>query len=262
MTNTSPVHPFTFGASDEPLFGLYQGPAGRARAQGIVLCHPMGHEYIPAYDAMKELARFLTQAGFHVLRFDYYGSGDSAGETGDGGIEAWTANVEAAIEELKATAQVKKVSLLGLRLGATLALFAARRRKDVDSVVIWEPIVRGKAYLDELQALRDAYIARILPRPTTALRLGVPLDVLGFPISDALRMEIEAVDLEELREVPRRALLVGQHDRLKSHLHERGCQVESDPIHEFKVWEKGGLSGAVIPLKTLRKIVGYMEGVR
>jgi pimeloyl-ACP methyl ester carboxylesterase len=75
---------------------------------------------------------------------------------------------------------VDRVSLVGLRWGATLAALAARGRDDVDQIVLWDPVVSGAAYLDDRLGT---------PRPT-----GV-VGIEGYPFSDVLRAEMDEVDL-------------------------------------------------------------------
>jgi uncharacterized protein len=134
--------PFHFGSRQRRLFGSYE-PAqenfGKVRA--VLLCYPVGNEHIFAYRTMRQLAARLVQVGFHVLRFDYFGTGDSYGDTGEGDLASWCGDIETAIEELKEITGATKVNLAGLRLGANLsARVAAYRPKDVSKLVLWEPL--------------------------------------------------------------------------------------------------------------------------
>ena len=148
------MNPFYFGTSAKPLYGVYYPPrGGTARDVGIVLCYPMGQEYMRAHRAFRQLSNLLARAGFHVFRFDYYGTGDSGGDADVGTLTQWQEDIRAAIEELKDTAGVQKVALVGLRLGASLATVAAAGRSDVASVTLWDPVTDGAGYLDELLAV-------------------------------------------------------------------------------------------------------------
>ena len=134
--------PFHFGSRQRRLFGNYE-PAqeifGKVRA--VLLCHPMGNEQIFAYRTMRLLAARLAQAGFHVLRFDYFGTGDSYGDTGEGDLASWCGDIETAIEELKEITNAATVNLVGLRLGANLsARVAAHRQNDINKLILWEPL--------------------------------------------------------------------------------------------------------------------------
>ena len=81
------MEPFYFGKSPRALFGVYHPPkAGMTRKTGVVLCYPMGHEYVYSHRAFLRLAMLLSSAGFHVLRFDFYGCGDSEGDCKEGKI--------------------------------------------------------------------------------------------------------------------------------------------------------------------------------
>src|SRR5690242_21844126 len=78
---------FHFGSRERRLFGYYEpAPASARKVQAALLCHPMGNEQVFAYRSMRQLAARLVRAGFHVLRFDYFGTGDSYGDTGEGDL--------------------------------------------------------------------------------------------------------------------------------------------------------------------------------
>jgi alpha/beta superfamily hydrolase len=183
------VTPFHFGDSRRPLFGIYH-PAQRspARDTGVVLLNPLGHEAIRAHRALRQLALRLADAGFHSLRFDYYGTGDSAGDCAEGTLCRWVQDAGTASDELRDTAGVAKVSWVGLKLGAAVGVLAAPARRDLDTLVLWEPVVSGRAYLDELRALHAEVLAR-------QGRSSPPGEILGFPLPDTLRAELEAFDL-------------------------------------------------------------------
>src|SRR5215475_4600730 len=135
--------PFHFGSRQRCLFGCYEpAPANFSRVRAVLLCHPMGNEQVFAYRTMRQLAARLVRAGFHVLRFDYFGTGDSYGDTGEGDLASWCEDIETAIEELKEITGATKVDLAGLRLGANLsARVAAHRPKEIRKLILWEPLV-------------------------------------------------------------------------------------------------------------------------
>lgn len=177
------MQPFYFGSSERPLFGVYHRPeGGSAKASAVLLCQPLGHEYLRAHRAFRNLAVALAGLGFHVLRFDYFGSGDSGGVGEDTTVDQCLEDIATAIEELKDMSGRTRVSLIGLRFGATLASLAAASRSDVDRVVLWDPVVDGKAYLDEVVTLHRRWRKDRLGDP------GGPasaLEVLGFPMTEA-----------------------------------------------------------------------------
>src|SRR5712671_1037877 len=133
---------FHFGSRQRRLFGYYEPAlANFSKVRAVLLCHPMGNEQIFAYRTMRQLAVRLVRAGFHVLRFDYFGTGDSYGDTGEGDLKSWCGDIETAIEELKEITGATKVNLVGLRLGANLsARVAAHRPKEIGKLILWEPV--------------------------------------------------------------------------------------------------------------------------
>jgi pimeloyl-ACP methyl ester carboxylesterase len=134
---------FHFGSRERRLFGYYEpAPASARKVQAALLCHPMGNEQVFAYRSMRQLAARLVRAGFHVLRFDYFGTGDSYGDTGEGDLASWCDDIETAIEELKEISGAAKVDLIGLRLGANLsARVAIQSPREINKLVLWEPLV-------------------------------------------------------------------------------------------------------------------------
>lgn len=142
---------FFFGPVSAQLLGVYH-PASleQERYQGVVLCYPFGQEYMRAHRAYRQLATSLAAKGYHVLRFDYRGTGDSAGGLDDVTAQQWLEDIDYAVQELKDMAGVHHVTLVGLRLGGLLAGEAATRRRDISGLVLWDPVIRGRGYREEL----------------------------------------------------------------------------------------------------------------
>src|SRR5579871_2345685 len=87
--------PFYFESESEQLFAwLHRREQSSHADHGVVLCPPIGHEQIHSHRGLRCLADALAEAGFSVLRFDYHGTGDSAGAGEEPGrVAAWLANV-------------------------------------------------------------------------------------------------------------------------------------------------------------------------
>lgn len=187
------MNPFFFGSSKEPLYGVYHPPKAKTpRSTAVVLCYPLWHEYMRAHRAFRQLAMLLSKAGFSVLRFDYFGTGDSAGESDAGDVARWTRDIATAIDELKDTSGVSKVSLVGLRVGASLAAAVAAQRKDLDRIVLWDPVVDGKAYVAKMLRTELAESGRPESEP-----LGT-IGIKGFPLTSRMREQLETIDLQRL----------------------------------------------------------------
>lgn len=186
--------PIYFGPG-ESLFGVFHRAARpRPRAGAVVMCQPVGHEYFRLHRAFRNIAVALSRLGFSVLRFDYYGTGDSHDDASRATLARWQADVAAAIEELKRRSAAPRVSIAGLRLGATIAWLECLGRTDVDLLVMWEPVVSGRAYLEQLRRVEREW----LTEPSRQMPADVEMQagrLLGFPLSAELERDIQTVDL-------------------------------------------------------------------
>ena len=203
------IEPFFFGSSATRLFGCYHAPRpGAARDCGVVLCYPMGHEYIVSHRAYQKLAVRLSQAGFPVLRFDFFGCGDSAGDGDQDHLGQWLADIAVAIDEVRRRGRVVKVCLMGLRLGGSLAILAGAQRGDVAGLVLWDPVISGKTYVEQLTQMHHETLQRANTPPSSALVKERPTEILGFPLTDSLFADLIKLDLLAIHQKPANNMLV------------------------------------------------------
>ncbi|MGH3745536.1 MAG: alpha/beta fold hydrolase, partial [Mycobacteriales bacterium] len=147
-----------FGSPDRPLAGWLHVPDdGRARG-AVVICPPLGLEYIPSHRALRLVAERLAARGFVALRLDYDGTGDSAGGPDDPDrAAALLASIRHAVLEVRSVAAGAPVALVGLRMGATLAAAwsATADASDlpVSALVMWDACRSGRAFLRQERSL-------------------------------------------------------------------------------------------------------------
>ncbi|MDH5392239.1 MAG: alpha/beta hydrolase [Gammaproteobacteria bacterium] len=122
------------------------------RDSAVLLCNSIGHEYIRSHRALKQLAIKLADMGYYVLRFDYNGVGDSSGDFDNVNLADWQDNIMLASEELRAISGQHKITVIGLRVGATLSLLSSEQCK-FNSMILWDPVVSGKQFVSNLMAL-------------------------------------------------------------------------------------------------------------
>jgi alpha-beta hydrolase superfamily lysophospholipase len=156
--NRSSVRGGWVGVS-RPVFLWTHLPArSRARA-GVVLFPPIGHDYRVTHSTLRVLAERLADDGFAVVRFDYDGTGDSAGSLDDPDrVAHWLESAEAAVNVLKGCG-VPWTAAVGIRVGASMASMVAERRGGIDALVLWDPI-SGGAYLTEQGAFNRLTFGR------------------------------------------------------------------------------------------------------
>lgn len=253
--------PFFFGSSRRRLFGVYTPAAEIEGASGaVVLCQPWGTEYIHAHRAMVRLGETLSRTRFHVLRFDYYGSGDSGGEFGEVDLEGWRSDIRTAAEECLSMSGASRVSLVGLRIGANLAADVARDLADLDALVVWNPIVDGAAYatVSTPAPWRDPVGLRSRRR---AICEGPDITkVIGSPLGEHLAAELRQVGLAPvLRGVAGRTLIVGSGEAadraaLRGSLAEgSGATIDYEENDDTPAWLDGH-PGYALPVSTIDTI--------
>jgi alpha/beta superfamily hydrolase len=132
--------PLLIGDSARPLHAVFTAAAGKRRRRAAVFCPPFGAEYARTHRAGRMLAQRLAANGVDTLRFDYYGTGDSAGEDHEFGPAGAVEDALAAIAEARDLGKTRRVMLVGMRDGATVALRAAAQVRGVDRLVLWDPV--------------------------------------------------------------------------------------------------------------------------
>jgi uncharacterized protein len=183
--------PFYFGDKEKQLFGVYYPPKIQVPQEtGILICPPIAQEYIRTHLAIRQLSHLLSGDGSHVLKFDYYAVGDSTGSSEEGSVEQWKNDVWTAYNELRDISGAKRISIIGLRLGAAIAVEVLADGMSLKDIVLWDPVINGKHYLDELRQLQIV----LNPNNKTIKKNGNE-EILGFPFSEKMVRSIENVDL-------------------------------------------------------------------
>ena len=150
-----PAEPTWFGPIGRPLAGWIHTPDGVSARGGVLICPPVGLEYVNSHRALRRLAEIAATLGFVALRFDYDGTGDSAGTLADPDrVDAWRDSVRAAIDLLRSTVGAAPLAVVGLRLGLTLAADVVTADEvDVIAMVAWDPAPSGRRFFREQSAL-------------------------------------------------------------------------------------------------------------
>ena len=201
VLTTSPVvwdfQPVTFGLGAEPdLFGWYHPAQGGARDCGVVLCNPFAYDLLGTHRSYRVLAEQLAAAGFPVLRFDYHGTGDSAGSDADPErVATWLGNISTAIDQLKQLAGVPKVALFGLRLSASFALMVAEGRSDISALMLWAPVINGRHVVRELKLLHSTSAALAARQEGETAASGDTIEAAGFRHTQPTLLDIGKIDL-------------------------------------------------------------------
>ncbi len=218
-----------------------------------------------AHRVLRLMATRLSESGYHVLRFDYYGTGDSAGEREEGDLGTWQDDAEEALEELRDMSGFTSVATFGIRLGAVVAWRLALSRTDVHTAVLWDPVVHGTEYVRELsaaQAQTDRWL--LLPVQRRNEPDGVQ-DVLGFPLSLSMRRTIEVIEPAMYSApTPARVKLFFSaqqpQDSIRRALHASGTPVHVETIDNQLPWrEEEESAGGPLPVRAVERMVEVLK---
>lgn len=174
--------------------------------RGALICGPLSDEALNAYRALVFLGEHLADAGVPTLRLAYHGTGDSAG--GDGEPDRfvrWLDSIEAGVNWLRSQCGVKSVTLIGHRVGASLAARAACDMECVDSLVLLSPI-GGRQFIHELTLA--ARVSQRVWKTSHKLDDGTWFESHGLRIDHPTRDALMRLDIRKLPTLPAENVLV------------------------------------------------------
>jgi hypothetical protein len=192
------IQPLTIASRSEQLAAIkYPSVStyGIRRNHTIVMCNAMGHEATRANRNLQQLAIRLSQDGFDVVRFDFASTGNSTGRAADATLDQWRSDIATVVDHIRSESTFEpsthKVSLLGIRLGATL--LAQTPLTGIDKAILWDPILCGQTYLNLLRSMHR-FELESLTRYLN-VRKGQPDQFMGSACTATMQKEIAAIQL-------------------------------------------------------------------
>jgi pimeloyl-ACP methyl ester carboxylesterase len=123
---------------DGDLFGILTAPSGIALGIGVIFL-PGGAPNIMAFGrngVAVALARRLGALGFHVMRFDYHGLGDSDGEVDEFRLADPFIGDARAVTEWMESMGIRRFVLVGVCFGARTALAVSSQLDGLEAIVL------------------------------------------------------------------------------------------------------------------------------
>lgn len=212
--------PLFIPSAGQQLFAMLHEPVAAPRGW-FVFCHPFAEEKLWAHRVFVSFARTLADRGFAVLRFDMTGHGDSTGDFKDANVDVYLSDIGAVVAEAtRRYPMAARRGLLGLRLGATLAVLAAERDADFSELVLWDPIVDGAKYAQEIlltnlatQMATHGKVVHERAELIAAMQTGATVNIDGYEMSPAMYTGIAALDLRQTPGAANGRCLITQIDR-------------------------------------------------
>lgn len=198
---------FYLTSLEQPLFAwLHTHTAGPVLDHGVIICSPIGHEQLHAHRTLRHLADTLAERGNPTVRFDWHGTGDSGGNDDDPDRTAtWQSNLKDVVAWMRNELGCQRISIVGLRMGATLAALACEDL-DVENLVLWAPVTKGRAYVREMTAIDRTSEYQSAPSSSG------DIEAAGFVLSPATASALSQMSLLTSRPHCQRILIVGRDD--------------------------------------------------
>lgn len=192
------AEPFFFASQNAQLFGVWRGSDSAARVW--VLCPPFAEEEKSARRTLTEIALAFAAHGESSLVFSFRGTGDSKGDFSQVSFADWRADIAAACWEAKNRAPNAQICVLGVRLGASLALQCAAEIGAARLILI-EPILGGRSFLMQMNARKKLRAQLTGSENSPVAPVSAIQDLDGWPLGNQLRDDLNALDLR--RETPK-----------------------------------------------------------
>ncbi len=223
------VKPAYFPSRHHDLFGVRYLPVGDEIDHAVLICPAYGHEYARAHRNLQQLAIQLAQRGCHVLRFDYSATGNSAGDCEEASLSDWRHDVAAAATFLRQESATFRLSIVGIRLGATLA--NSCNVPSVDTLVLWDPITDGAAMCQMLDEFHDATLTGFNRFNQVRKRSDID-QAYGYRMTEEKRETFRTLSLAAATQYARRKYVIASRDYASTE------DVTGLPIHwEFRSTE-------------------------
>lgn len=253
------IRPLYFRDGEKYLFGCHHLPSVQSKCSGaVVLCHASGNEYYYSHRAMRQLATRLARAGFHCLRFDYSGTGDSAGSDASATLAQWKLDVTHAIDELKRLSRIDKVSVIGLRLGASLAWQSIVEHDVIGDLVLWNPVLTGADLLEQWSTIQSKH-NQLLGYDSETPELT---EVMGITLSPTLLDEIRVLEMQPLHRKEGRILVLDNLNNeaintFTADAETKGTNISQKIIEDPEVWQQSG--EGIVPSASINIILQWLS---
>jgi dienelactone hydrolase/acyl carrier protein len=197
-------HPVFFPAGDDDLFGILTSPCVEGNGTAVTML--TGGGYVTSMHRNRtyvRLSRRLAELGYHGLRFDYHGTGESGGTADRFELHRpFVGDLEAALAWLRGQGIDRHV-LVGSCFGSRTALACAPGLAGLAGVVLLSPPARDLRYVEregaaQVEALDDMVISQSFAHPLEqVLARGIPVLLVygaqGMVAEDFERPELKAI---------------------------------------------------------------------
>ena len=206
----------------------------------VLMAGAVGYEQLCVQRMWRDFAERIAAAGYPVLRFDWAGCGDALGSDADPQrCDAWEQSFTDALTYARSTLGMKRIAVVGMRLGALIAARVLATTGDVEAMAILAPPANGRMHARELAALAKMIGTREPPPGVPGIAEG-DFEVAGFLVTAQTRVDMEVYDLRKLSARPAAKVQLltqpglASAQALAEHLVSLGADVESGSFEGYQ----------------------------
>ncbi|MCR9186209.1 MAG: alpha/beta hydrolase [Halieaceae bacterium] len=244
-----------FSEGEKPAFFVRFSPVDVVPRAHVIYLPPFTEEMNRCRAIAAGQARWFARQGISCTLLDFHGTGESPGETTDATLPIWYNNISEIYDSLVNEAQVP-VHLWGCRLGALIAAnYLAERTITCDALLMWQPVVSGKAYATQVYRQR---LAALIERggaaeTTTTIRErlanGDNVEIGGYSLGGDLMLSIDSLDMADIPRAPAKRIYWLEHSsdgdqppnprsaKAISHLSGLGAETQHVPFSGAPIWQ-------------------------
>jgi len=243
--------PIVFGKEGHKLFGVLHTPENISKGPGAILFHGFTGNKIESHRLFVKIARRLVPIGATVLRFDFYGSGDSDGDFSEMTFSGEMEDASVALDFLRGQKNVdpRRIGIIGLSMGGGItACVAGRKPDDIKTAVLLSAVADFSLLLERVNAEMPKELEE-------KIKLEGFLDYYGWPLGIKFIEELPKIrPIDEIKKFKNTVLIVHgtkdeavpieaayrYYDTLKDRPVETKLKIieEADHTYNRLIWEK------------------------
>lgn len=171
------------------------------KSTAIILCKPIWGERIRTHRIYTNLARSLRKDGYYSITCDYFGDGNSDGDSQEMTFSTMMRDINGLIDRILEEKKADHIILLGIRLGADIALHINDRQKRNIHKILIEPVLHLNSYLNDVlranlttQMAVHKKVVKTREMLIEEMKNGAAVNIDGFLIDNRLWESFEKVD--------------------------------------------------------------------
>jgi pimeloyl-ACP methyl ester carboxylesterase len=223
-------------APEGPIVCYEMVPAdGVAQDEGVLLINSGPWDSMRLSWLQRQIMSNLSGRGYRVLRFDLCGTGESEASADAANWTRWVAECCIVRDSFRKT--VRKVHVIGFRLGAALALKASEAYA-FRSLHLIDPVLDGVAYWQELRNIQQSFVAQ---QNKFGANIHASEELFGFPLGAHWQTSLAALHPAQFDAKGRRAFLYSSKPDaplalFAKQLQDKDWDVQSIPLNDDFAW--------------------------